>query len=378
MTTCANRSIITWARERNGFTIEGLATVMKIDPNEIRMWESGDKFPSYTMLEKLAYKYLKVPLAIFFFPEPPNIEDTVGKFRRLPDYELTKFSPDTIKIIRTSQGYQDSLIELISSDKKGKQIFHDINAGGLSPIQLANQVRQFLGIKIEKQFEFLGIEEAFKAWRHAIEVAGIYTFKTSFKDRFVSGFCLLHDEFPIIVINNSNSFSRQIFTLVHELGHILYNIHGITDIDDNYIEYMPDKEKLLEINCNRFASELLVPNKIFIRDIPPNFKPEIVPMLATKYSVSREVILRKLLNNNMISEEYYHSKAQELNNEYLRMPPKVKGGNWYLTQLSYLGEGFTRLAFASYYSGQTSKEQLAQHLNINAKNIDKLESYIFR
>ena len=49
---------------------------------------------------------------------------------------------------------------------------------------------------------------------------------------------------------------------------------------------------------------------------------------------------------------------------------------WFLTQLSYLGEGYTRLAFEGHYRGRLSKEQLAQHLNMNAKNIDRLESYI--
>ena len=119
-----------------------------------------------------------------------------------------------------------------------------------------------------------------------------------------------------------------------------------------------------------------VPSEVFRDDIPSHFEPEIVPSLADKYSVSREVILRRLLEEGVVSQEYYASKAHEWNRDYLRIPPKEKGGNWFLTQLSYLGEGYTRLAFEGYYRGRLSKEQLAQHLNINAKNIDKLESYI--
>ena len=376
MTSCANPSIITWARERNGFTVEGLAQIMKIDPDEIRMWESGIKLPSYPVLENLAYRYFKIPLAVFFFPEPPDIEDTMRRFRRLPDYELKRLSPDTIKIMRSSEGFQDSLEELMSPEYMGRQIFHDLNAEGISAVQLANRTREYLGVKIEQQFSFAGTETAFKAWRHAIENTSVFTFKYSFKDRFVSGFCLLHRQFPIIVVNNSNSFSRQIFTLMHELGHILYNIHGITDVEEQYIEYMSDQEKLLEVNCNRFAAELLVPSEVFRNDIPSHFEPEIVPLLADKYSVSREVILRRLLEHGVVSQEYYASKADEWNRDYLRIPPKEKGGNWFLTQLSYLGEGYTHLAFEGYYRGRLSKEQLAQHLNINAKNIDKLESYV--
>jgi len=163
---------------------------------------------------------------------------------------------------------------------------------------------------------------------------------------------------------------------MHEVGHILHNIHGVTDVEGRYIEYMAEEEKSVEIDCNRFAAELLVPSEVFRNDIPSSFDPEIVPVLANKYSVSREVILRKLLEHGLVSEDYYSEKANEWNRDYLRSYRKEKGGNWYLTQLSYLGQGYTRLAFEGYYRGRLSKEELARHLNINAKNIDKLESYI--
>ena len=351
---------------------------MKIDPEQIRRWELRLEFPSYAVLENLAYRYLKVPLAVFFFPEPPDVEDTLGKFRRLPDCELERLSPDTIKTMRSAEGFQDSLEELSSPEETRRRIFDEIDTEGISAVQLAHRARDYLGVTIERQFGFTGTEAAFKGWRHAIENAGIFTFKFSLRDRFISGFCLLHVRFPIIVVNNSNAFSRQIFTLMHELGHILYDIHGVTDVEGQYIECMPEQEKLMEIDCNRFASELLVPDEEFGNDIPAHFEPEIVPVLASKYSVSREVILRRLLEHGLVSQDYYASKAEEWNKDYLRSAPKEKGGNWFLTQLSYLGEGYTHLAFEGYYRGRLSKEQLAQHLNINAKNIDKLESYIAR
>jgi len=377
MTSSANRKIIAWARERSGYSVENLASTMKIDPDEIRMWESGEKCPSYLMLENLAYKYFKIPLALFFFPEPPDIEDTKHKFRRLPEYELSRLSPDTIKIMRSSEGFQESLLELIPPESIKRRIFNDIHVENEDIIYLARKIREYLGITIEQQFRFTGIESAFKAWRHVIENSGVFTFKNSFKDRFVSGFCLLHPQFPIIVVNNSNSFSRQIFTLMHELGHIIYKVNGITDIEDQYIEYMDGQEKSLEINCNKLASEILVPLEVFKNDIPHEFEPEIVPFLAEKYSVSREVILRKFMDNDVISQEYYSLKSLEWNRDFLRGEER-KGGDWYLTQLSYLGEGFTRLAFEYYRSGLLSIEQLAQHLNVNSKNIEKLESYMDR
>ena len=81
MTAYINPEIITWGREHNGLTIEELATSMKRDPDELRMWESGGKTPSYTSLEELAYRHFRIPLAVFFFSEPPDIDDIIIEFR---------------------------------------------------------------------------------------------------------------------------------------------------------------------------------------------------------------------------------------------------------------------------------------------------------
>ncbi len=108
---------------------------------------------------------------------------------------------------------------------------------------MAEEVRRYIGIPLSQQFSFRNNDQAFKAWRHALENAGVFTFKGSFNDRFLSGFCLLHERNPIIMVNNSNSFTRQIFTLIHELGHILYGVNGITDIDEHYFQFLEDHER---------------------------------------------------------------------------------------------------------------------------------------
>jgi len=217
MNLCINATILTWARKRNGFSVEELAEKADVSPYEIEMWEAGIEAPSYDRLEDIA-DYLKTPIAVFFFPEPPNLDDPKRKFRRLPDYEFDRLSSDTIQTIYLAQAYQDSLTELVSGDLPEKRIFRDLNPKSVTVKKLAQLARAYLGITIKEQFSFRSAESAFKAWRHALEVAGVFTFKDSLEDRFVSGFCLLHDQFPVIMVNNSNSFSRQLFSIAHELG----------------------------------------------------------------------------------------------------------------------------------------------------------------
>ena len=75
MITALNPAIIQWARERSGLSLDDLARIMRREPEELRKWEKGERAPSYTTLEELAYRHFKVPLAVFFFPTPPDVDD---------------------------------------------------------------------------------------------------------------------------------------------------------------------------------------------------------------------------------------------------------------------------------------------------------------
>jgi len=376
MSSSINPQMLKWARKRSGLSVEDLAERIDKTPHEVSRWEDGKGSPTYACLEDLAYRHFKVPLAVFFFPEPPATEDPVRKFRRLPDYELARLSTDTLHTIRLAQAFQDSLGEL-TSGPTDKHILKEIEPKHLSTLQLAKSARDYLGISVDAQFRFVSSESAFKAWRHVLEEAGVYTFKDSLKDRYISGFCLLHSRYPVIMVNNSNSFTRQLFTLIHELGHLLFGVYGLTDVDEQYIEYMDRDDKQLEIRCNKFASHFLVPDESFARGVRM-FKSKgvsAVSELAKKYSVSREVILRRLLDHGLISATDYTTLSTEWNNEYLRTGNR-SGGNYYLTQLAYLGEGFTRLVFENYQAGRVTKSEAAAHLNVKARNLDKLGKYL--
>lgn len=378
--TAINPAILQWARQRSGLSLEDLAELMNRDSEEIEEWENGESAPSYKLLEDLAYRHLKIPLAIFFFPSPPDVDDPKGKFRRLPEYELERFSTDTIQKIHLAQGYQASLEELFMGLTPERSIHKELNSSSYSLEVLAAKARRIIGISLKQQFSFRSNNEAFKAWRHALENVGVFTFKDSFKDNFLSGFCIVHDHYPIIMVNNSNSFTRQTFTLMHELGHILYGVNGITDIDEYYIRFLDRKDQIIEIKCNRFAAEMLVPIKQFEKEISffQEGGEDAIPILANKYSVSREVILRRLLDLNQIEESYYVSQSEEWNNDYLRSKKGVSGGNWYLTKIAYLGEGFVQTAFNNYRQGKIDIATLASHLNVKAKNLKKFESYLWR
>ena len=384
--TGVNPKIIQWARERARYSLESVAVKFKKDVSVIEKWESGEDFPTYSQLEKLAEIY-KRPLALFFFPEPPLEAEEKQEFRTLPDFEIENLAADTIYALRQAKAMQLSLQEINNGiNPSTKKIFQDISVSSSDDLRiLAEQIRNYLNVTLEEQLTWNDQETALKKWRSAVEEAGIFIFKRSFKQREISGFCLIDIEFPIIYINNSTEKSRQIFTIFHELAHILLQTNGITKSDDRYINSLQGANKSIEIFCNKFAAEFLLPNHVFseiIREtvVNVNDNDKIISKISSDYKVSREVVLRKLLDNNFISQKEYSLKVSEWYSEQVGKSQdknKKSGGNPYANQATYLGENYLKLVFNKYYQGQYDIERVADYLNIKkVATVEKLEQYL--
>lgn len=384
--TGVNPKIIQWARERARYSLESVAVKFKKDVSVIEKWESGEDFPIYSQLEKLAEIY-KRPLALFFFPEPPLEAEEKQEFRTLPDFEIENLAADTIYALRQAKAMQLSLQEINNGiNPSTKKIFQDISVSSRDDLRiLAEQIRNYLNVTLEEQLTWNDQETALKKWRSAVEEAGIFIFKRSFKQREISGFCLIDIEFPIIYLNNSTEKSRQTFTIFHELAHILLQTNGITKSNDRYINSLQGENKYIEIFCNKFAAEFLLPNHVFseiIREtiVNVNDNDKIISKISSDYKVSREVVLRKLLDNNLISQKEYTLKVREWYSEQVGKSQdknKKSGGNPYANQATYLGENYLKLVFNKYYQGQYDIERVADYLNIKkVATVEKLEQYL--
>lgn len=374
-------AILKWARESQGYSIEEVAAQLKRDPAEVASWESGATAPTYVQLETLAYKLYKRPLAVFFLPQPPAEPDLKRKFRTLPEFELEHLAADTRYKLRLARALQLSLDELHEGrNPSERKIFRDMHLTTTTDLRVqAAQVREYLGIPIPVQAAWRSSEDALKAWRNAVEEAGVYVFKHAFKQQTISGFCLLDAEFPVIFINNSTSKTRQIFSLFHELGHLLLHVNGISKFDLGYIADLPQNEKRIEILCNAFAAELLAPAADFDQQVRAGTRmtDEVIKDLASRYRVSWEVVLRRLLDRQLVTKTFYQTKIREWAARGER-EKKGSGGNYYATQAAYLGERYLQLVFGKHYQGKLSLEQVADYLGVKTKSVAGLEDFVLR
>ena len=373
-----NPTIVKWARERSGYTLQEVAKSLNRDVATISDWESGAAAPTYLQLEKLADKY-KRPVAMFFFPEPPQEPDFVGQLA-LRSSEIEKLPPSIHILLRQARARQLSLMELnMGTNPAETKIFRHLHAQlDDSPTELAQQTRTSLGISVETQASWNGTREALENWREQVEEKGIFVFKDAFRDESVDGFCLVHEQFPVIYLNNSRSSARQIFSLFHALAYLLLGENGITR------GINPIGEPI-EGFCNQFAAEFLMPpSDLEPRLNYPVYDDDAVEELASYYKVSRRVVLLRLINRDVLMQNSYRRRTAQWTEGYeSRLEGRAGGespgeGNDYHTQAVYLGYRFMELAFSRYHQGHCSIEELADHLNIKVKNLHRLEDYLLR
>ena len=371
--------LLAWARMSLGYTEEEVAARLKVDARDVAAWESGIGAPTYTQLEDLAYRIYKRPLAVFFLPEPPPERSLKQEFRTLPDFDLDGLTADTRYQLRLARFYQLSLRELNDEiNPAPRKIFRDHALTVTANIpRAAARVREYLEISVVQQGSWKSNEDALSAWRNAVEDTGVFVFKHGFKQQDISGFCLLDTEFPIIYLNNGASKTRQIFSLVHELAHLLLSVNSISKFEDSYVERLPQKERLIEQFCNSFAAEFLVPSHDFAKQITgrDSFDDEAIQDLADLYRVSREVVLRRLLERGMVEPNQYQDRVKQWTNE---TRGRSSGGNYYSTQTAYLGDHYLRLVFGKHYQGKLNLEQVADYLGVKTRSVAGIEARLLQ
>jgi len=345
--------------------------------HKIEAWESGAIYPTYIQLEKLADQY-HCPVAVFFFPEPPRLEPIQKSFRTLPDSEFVQIPRSVRMLLHRAKAMQFNLNELYKSrNPANRPIVHDlVIRSTIHPNDAAHLVRKYLNVNLEKQLSWRNPEESFEKWREILYHHGVFVFKEAFKENDYSGFCLFDKTFPLIYVNNSVPRTRQIFTLFHELAHLLFRTSGIDTRTDEYIHKLEGTGKQIEVFCNQFAAAFLVPDADFesaiqgLRITEPN-----IADLSHRYKVSREVILRKFLGRHLITQEFYEKKSSEWIDQVTRSGGK---GDYYLNQISYLGKNYVNDVLECYYKHKITEDQMAEYFNIKTKNLVKLEDSFLR
>jgi Zn-dependent peptidase ImmA (M78 family) len=372
--------VLKWARTSLGISVSDVSIELKKDTEVIESWENGDSSPTYAQLEHLAYVTYKRPLAIFFMPSPPEEPNVKTEFRTFFGYEGNTLDKDTLLAIRDGKAKQLYLSEFVDNNEASEFVtwLKNLVKTETSLEKIAAIVRARLKVTENEIERSKKTEEALNIWRDAIESEGIFIFKRAFKQKDISGFCLLDERFPLIFLNNKTSFTRQIFTVLHELAHLAFDVSGICSVDTSYITHLKTDDRKIEEWCDKFAAEVLVPKASFLNKMGMGFNENLIEDIASLFRVSPAVIAYKSFDVGLIDREYKNVLMQKYFSDNWRTYKKTGegkgGGDYYNTQLQYLSRRYTTEAYKKYIAGQLSANSLADYLGIKVSSLSGIEN----
>lgn len=302
-------TVLIWARETAGLSVEEAAARTGVSIQKLSEWELGKSNPTYHQLETLAYNTYKRPLAVFFRPSPPEAHSVEHEFRNLPGSVAKNLSSATRLIIRRARHLQN-LAKTLSDESVEKFAEFTIKNTD-KPKAVAERFRQFVNLPIDEQKKWTA-DKAFSHFREYVESTGIIVFLFDMPLEEARAFSLYDPVAPVVVINKQDAKNGQTFSLFHEVCHILLQVSGIFS---SRFEGLSTKQRKIEEFCDQFSAAFLIPDSDFKLGLQlaanRQFSDSFFEDLAQIYKVSKEVILRKLVDLKKAPPDYYFTKKRE-------------------------------------------------------------------
>ncbi|MDH7508934.1 MAG: XRE family transcriptional regulator [Methanomassiliicoccales archaeon] len=317
-------SVLRALRESSGYSEEEVARKLNTSLERVRAVEDGKGHFTLRQIKKLADIY-KRPLAAFF-------SETINPLPELSDFRTKrdgKLPPEVYLAKRRAVYLAEKLMELTGKKSSIPEI--PLN---YEPEDLAGWLRKELDIRPPSSLGQAGrltpvkILDYYK--KSFEEKMGLLIIEFPMNNGDVRAFCVASD-ISVIVLNENEAPQAKLFSIAHEVCHILRKTPSICSID------IEEKDKQ-EVFCNRFAAELLVPAHE-LRQLREEVNEESVRRLAREYGVSRQVIAIRLKRLGLIGRAKYEELTKKMEDEgEVERKTRGKGGrDWTRTFFNRAG-----------------------------------------
>lgn len=370
-----NSAMMKWAREYAGFTHGHEERLPKDIKSKYEAWEKGENSPTWNQLREVSKKY-HIPTAFFFMDCPPNFDNLPNmiNYRKLvADSIYETNSPNLINNIRKSETRREIYLDLLNELNEDILLFkvpkleHDTKI-------FSNYIREILGISLSTQkswYKEVNHYNFLNKWKEVLnEKLGVLIFETEgVLLEEMRALCIFHEKIPIILLNGKDSVNGRIFSLFHELTHLLLGESAICGDDENTKE---------EIFCNAVAGEFLVPEhdlNISINGVTDLLSYNSLKKLYNSYGVSEHVILRKLLDANKISRRDYISYINSYEESFSKS--SGSGGNYLNNMIKYNGKAYYSVILDAYEVGIINSLEFSKFTDLGKKQIPKLQESFY-
>jgi Zn-dependent peptidase ImmA (M78 family) len=376
-----NKKMLIWARKTISLSIELASEKIGVSSQKLEQWEDENsvEFPTVSQLYKIASIY-KRPFAVFYFPEPPKHFKPLKDFRKFPKQEPLSERDEYIlqKELLLFQRKREIAIDLYEQLEIQPPEFSLKSKMSELPEKLAEKIIKYLGIDHQKILDTEPGYDALNLWKNLLENNGILIFQTTGVPlNVMRGACIAKDALPVIIINSNDSQNGRIFSLFHELVHIVLREDGIS----NFRHSNKGLYDAIEVFCNQVAAEILVPSKLLLSSTTvtfhrtgSNWSNSELSELSRHFCVSQEVILRRLLSLNKTSDSFYDEFRSNIKFDEKK---KQSGGDYYRNIIAKNGVLYLNLAIQGYYQNILTASSLSDFIQIKMSNLPKLEQQLY-
>lgn len=375
--------VLIWARNLDGIAIEDAAARLKVKPGKIESWENGSEYPTLRQAKDLA-KYYRIPFVTLYLPDPPKKAKRIDKvdFRTfgntgsmiLPSRELRW-------LLRDVEDRRDSILELFEMDERHPKQFPIHMSENDSINDVASAIRSLLELTPEVQRKFRKPEKALAYCINKLESFDVLVFQAAKIDpREMRGLSIGYDEMPIIVLNRKDEYSARLFTLIHEVVHIVLGNTGIC----NDIGSSATTTNTIERFCNEVAGLVLAPveelksHPVLNNIIEYGLDDVYVNAIARDFAVSKEVVLYNLCSLGVITNDEYFDTLHRYSDEYKEYASKKKSGQIppAIDKGSQVGRLYARTVLEAYHNDRiTVRDASAYLLNLGIKHFGNIERW---
>ena len=351
--------MLAWARRRSGRSREELVERF---PQLLRWEEEGPERSQPTLRQLEGYaRATHTPLGYFFLAEPLEEELPIRDFRTVGDQRLRAPSADLLDVVHACQRRQDWYREF--AEERGAEPVALVGSAtrGDDPVAVASRLRDVLGFSLARRADFRTWEAALSGLVDLAERAGVLvmisgivgsdTHRRLDVEEF-RGFTLADDLAPLVFVNGADAKVAQLFTLAHELAHVVLGGSGISDTDMAETDEHDDVERW----CNAAAAEFLVPRASLEEELDGRepLQDQVV-RLARFYRVSTVVVLRRLFDTQHLSaQEYRAAYREERRRVDALTAERASGGDFYNTTPVRVSKTFARALIGNTVEGGTS------------------------
>lgn len=353
-----NPDVLRWARIEAGYAPDEIADKLNVSGERYQLWETDGRRIPLGILKSVATAY-KRQLAVFLLPVVPKSTPKPNDFRNLSPAQ-SKLSKKVLQVIRDTTYFRQVSLELQDETYWTDRYtwLKDFQKGTTQNIEV--RLREVLDVTIDDQVSWKTDLEAYRSWRNAVEMRlGIFVFQFSMPMSEVHGLSFT-DFCPYSIVTNSNhSYTGRIFTIFHELGHILRKHSGIC-LHENATINQPE-----EWACNEFAGRFLVPSEFVetannLRDLST---------LASSLNVSREVYLWRMREQGSISDPRFFAMLKEIKATYKQKTKKGGHVKPEVKSRASRGDTFYSMVLEATHDNRISIARASSALDLSAARI---------